>query len=281
MRSILNFFRRYSNVLIFLILEVIAFYLLFNGPSYHNIRISNGLNSIEGTAQKYISGATDYFSIRQINEELVRENLELKNRLEKITPDADVTFFEVYDSIYLQQYFYTSARVVNQTVNRQKNFITINKGSEQGIEPGMAVSGPDGVVGVIVGSSNNFSVAMSLINLDFRLSARFRKNGYYGSLGWNGNNQGIATLQEIPHHVELFEGDTVETSGYSSVFPEGIMIGTVQSVDRQAGDFLNISVKLSTDFKKLHNIYIIGNLRRGEQLDTEDKFINNNMERND
>lgn len=281
MRSLLNFFRKYSNVLIFLLLELTAFYLLYNGTSYHNIRLSNGLNSLEASLQKYITRTTDYFSIREENEKLVLENLDLRNSLERITNEGIYQFYEVTDTAHKQQYIYTSAEVVNQTVNKQKNFITLNKGTLHGIEPGMAVAGPDGIVGVIVGASKHYSVAMSVLNVDFKLSARFKYTGYFGSLAWNGTSESVASLQEIPHHVEPIEGDTIETSGYSSIFPEGIMIGTVKSVDREAGDFLNISINLSTDFRRLHDLYVIGNLYKGEKIGIENEYINMIGERND
>lgn len=269
MRSLLNFFLRYSNFLIFLLLEAVAFYLLYNGTSYHNIRIANTVNSVEGIFLQKITRASDYFSLRQVNQALARENLELRNQLQRIYLNDDLQFVEVNDTLRKQQYLYTAATVVNQTVNRQKNFITLNKGTIQGVNPGMAVAAQEGLVGVVVGASRNYCVVMSVLNLDFRLSARFTANGYYGSLGWDGVSRSHANLHDIPHHVSINIGDTIETSGYSAIFPAGVMIGTVADVNSHTGDFLNIKVALSTDFSSLHNVYIIGNLLKEEQIRIE------------
>jgi rod shape-determining protein MreC len=136
----------------------------------------------------------------------------------------------------------------------------------------MAVVSPEGVAGIIVSSSDNFSVAMSLLNLDFRLSARMKSSGYFGSLTWDGRDYRYAILNEIPQHVILNKGDTVQTTGYSAIFPEGIFAGVVSDFEKAGGDFYKIRVLLATDFKKLNYISIIGNLRRSEQKGLEQSY---------
>ncbi len=142
--------------------------------------------------------------------------------------------------------------MINNSVNKQKNYFTLNKGRRQGIKVDMAVTSGDNVAGVIVGCSENYSVAISLLNLDFRLSARIRSNGYFGSLSWDGRNYRHAVLNEIPQHISVSIGDTVETTGYSAIFPEGIRIGTVSDLKKSGSDFYKITVELFTDFKKLY-----------------------------
>jgi rod shape-determining protein MreC len=136
----------------------------------------------------------------------------------------------------------------------------------------MAVNSGDGVAGVVVGCSDNFSVAMSLLNLDFKLSARIKSNGYFGSLSWDGKNYRQAVLSEIPQHVIVSIGDTIETTGFSSVFPEGILLGTVSDFEKMGGDFYKIRISLITDFKKLHFVDVIGNMKKTEQLDLQNLF---------
>ncbi|HUS86440.1 MAG TPA: rod shape-determining protein MreC [Bacteroidales bacterium] len=275
MRSLLNFLLKYNNILIFLLLEVLALCLLASGASYHNIKLSNVVKSAEGNLQERLYNASRYLSLKEVNNALMRENLELRNRLERTYSDVDIYFFPVNDSIHRQQYIISNASIVNNSFNKQKNFITLNKGTIHGIKEGMAVVSPDGIAGVIVGVSRNFSVAMSVLNLDFRLSARFRRNGYFGSLTWDGRDESFASLNEIPTHLEINVGDTIETSGYSAVFPAGLQIGTVSSFDRKEGDFYNIIVKLSTDFHNMDWVYIIGNLMKEEQNDLEDSIESN------
>jgi len=124
----------------------------------------------------------------------------------------------------------------------------------------------------VVGCSEDFSVAISLLNLDFRLSARIKSNGYFGSLSWDGRNYRYAMLSEVPQHININIGDTIETTGFSSVFPEGVPIGLISNFKRSGSDFYNIKVELFTDFKKLHYVNIIGNLKRSEQLKLENQF---------
>jgi rod shape-determining protein MreC len=136
----------------------------------------------------------------------------------------------------------------------------------------MAVTSPEGVAGIIVSSSDNFSVAMSLLNLDFKLSARIKSNGYFGSLTWDGRDYRYAVLNEIPQHVIIYKGDTIETTGYSAIFPEGKLVGVISDFDKSGGDFYKIKVLLSTDFKKLNYVNVISNLRKKEQEELEKSF---------
>jgi rod shape-determining protein MreC len=272
MRNLLNFLARYNNLIIFLILEGIAFYLLSTGNNYHNSRLINSFRGITRGLEERINKTRSYLSLHEINESLARENVALKNRLGQMVREENSFFFSVDDSLYKQHYIHTSAEVVGNSINRQKNYFTINKGERQGIKVDMAVVSANSVAGVIVGCSDNYSVAMSLLNLDFKLSARIKSNGYFGSLSWDGKDYRYAILSEIPQHVLVNVGDTIETTGYSAVFPEGEIIGTVSDYEKYGGDFYKIDVLLMTDFKKLHFVDIIGNMKKTEQLELEKLF---------
>jgi len=272
MRSLLNFLARYNNLIIFIILEGIAIYLLATGNSYHNTHIVNGFRGLTIGIEKRINNTRNYLNLREINETLAVENVALRNSIDRLVKRDNSLFVSVSDSIYQQQYTHTSAEVIDNSVNRQKNFFTINKGVRQGINIDMAVTSDNGVVGVIVGCSENFSVAMSLLNLDFKLSARIKSNGSFGSLSWNGRDFRNAILSEIPQHVILNVGDTIETTGYSAIFPEGVIVGTVKDFEKSGSDFYKITVSLKTDYKKLHFVDIIGNMKKTEQLKLENLF---------
>jgi rod shape-determining protein MreC len=272
MRNLLNFLARYNNLIIFLLLEGIAFYMLTHDNGYHNSRIVNGVRGVTNGFEKRIYNTKSYLSLRDINERLAAENIALKNSIGQLVRKENSLFFSVNDSLNKQQYVHTSAEVTENSINRQKNFFTINKGVSQGIKVDMAVITSDGVAGKIVGCSKNYSVAMSLLNLDFKLSARIKSNGYFGSLSWDGRDYRFAVLSEIPQHVLVSVGDTIETTGYSAIFPEGAVIGTVSNYDKYGGDFYKISVLLTTDFKKLHYVDVIGNMKKTEQLELEKLF---------
>ena len=272
MRNLLNFLARYNNLIIFLILEGIAIYLLATGNNYHNARVVNGIRGLTQGTEERMNNARNYLNLRKINEILAAENEALRNSIGRLVKRENSLFFSVSDSIYQQQYLHTSAEVIDNSINRQKNFFTLNKGERQGIKVDMAVTSGNGVAGVIVGSSENFSVAMSLLNLDFKLSARIKSNGYFGSLSWDGRDYSYAILSEIPQHVSVNVGDTIETTGYSAIFPEGVMVGTVSDFEKIGGDFYKITILLATNFKKLHFVDIIGNMKKTEQLELEKLF---------
>ena len=272
MRNLLNFLARYNNLIIFLFLEGIAFYLLSTRNNYHNTRLVNSVRILTHGIEKKINSTKSYLSLHQINANLAAENVALKNSIAKLVRRESSLFFSVNDSIYKQQYLHTSAEVIENSINRQRNFFTINKGENQGIKVDMAVIAANSVAGVIVGCSKNYSVAMSLLNLDFKLSARIKSNGYFGSLSWDGRDYHYAILSEIPQHVLVNVGDTIETTGYSAIFPEGEIVGTVSDYEKFGGDFYKITILLMTDFKKLHFVDVIGNMKKTEQLQLEKLF---------
>jgi rod shape-determining protein MreC len=272
MRNLLNFLLKYNNVIVFLILEGIALYLLTNGNTYHNSRMVKGMQGITKGLEEKINNVSTYLSLREMNSNLASENSDLRNRIEQLTARGDLKFVSVEDSVFRQQYKYTSARVINNSVNNQKNYFTLDKGTNQGIKVDMAITSGMNVAGVIVGCSQNFSVAISLLNLDFRVSARIKSNGYFGSLSWDGRNYRHAVLNEIPQNINVSIGDTIETTGYSAIFPEGVLIGTVSDSKKSGSDFYKITVELFTDFKKLHYVNIIGNLKRTELLRLENQI---------
>jgi rod shape-determining protein MreC len=272
MRNLLNFLIRFNNLIIFLILEGITFYLLATGNNYHNSRVINGIRGLSQGIETKINKTRNYLSLREINQNLATENIDLRNSIGRLTKRENSLFFSAADTVYKQQYTHTSAEVIENSINRQKNFFTINKGRKQGISPDMAVTAFNGVAGVIVGCSENYSVAMSLLNLDFRLSVRIKSNGYFGSLSWDGRDYRHAALGEIPQHISVSIGDTVETTGYSAIFPEGLTVGIISDYEKRGGDFYKITVLVTTEFKKLHYVDVIGNLEKAEQVGLEKQF---------
>jgi rod shape-determining protein MreC len=258
MRSLLNFLARYNNLIIFLILEGVSVYFIATRNTYHNNRALFAIRSLTNGIEEKMSNTRNYLNLRDINKNLAAENVALKNRLERLVREENSLFFSVTDSVYKQQYVHSTAQV--------------NKGKLQGVKVDMAVNSENGVAGVIVGCSNNFSIAMSLLNIDFKLSVRIKSNGYFGSLSWDGRDYRQAVLSEIPQHVPVSAGDTIETTGFSAVFPEGILVGTVNDFEKIGGDFYKIKISLVTDFKKMYFVDVIGNMKKSEQLDLQNLF---------
>jgi rod shape-determining protein MreC len=230
---------------------------------------------VSGTFHEKASQLENYLDLREKNENLVKENVELKNFIAKNITTRQDTFSVQTDTIDEQQFKYIEARVINNSVNKQHNFITLNKGAANGIEPEMGVMSREGLVGVVKGVSEHFSTVISLLNSELKISAKHKKSGYFGSLNWDGRNYLYANLKEIPLHTKLNPGDTILTSGYSTIFPEGILIGYVDSWQQTGGSFNNIKVRLSTDFKRISEVYVIKNLFKEEQSKLEEESTTN------
>ena len=164
---------------------------------------------------------------------------------------------------------YVPSRIVHNSVYKQYNYITLDKGRKQGVFRDMGVISDRGLVGIVLESSNNFATVIPVINRDFRLSVKVKSNNYAGILQWEGDSPLFAMLTEIPFHVTLQEGDTILTIGYSSIFPEGIEVGTIESFAIDKGNFYDIKIRLSTDFQSLFHVNVIRNHRQEEQLNLE------------
>lgn len=272
MRNLLNFLVKYNNIIIFLILEGIAFYWLTTGNNYHNSVMVKSAQAVTRGIEERLSNLRSYLNLRNINSNLAAENDALRNTIQRFVKREDLIFHPVTDTIFNQQYLYTSAEVINNSVNRQKNYFTLNKGRKQGVNIDMAVTANNNIAGIIVGCSEDYSVAVSLLNLDFRVSSRIKKNGYFGSLSWDGRNPRHAVLNEIPQHINVNIGDTIETTGYSAIFPEGTLVGTVSDLKKSGSDFYRIEVELFTDFRNLHYVSVIGNIKKSEQYKLEKQF---------
>lgn len=212
----------------------------------------------------------EYFFLKNENEKLARENAELRSRSLVSFSLLENNQYFINDTAFRQKYTYISSKVVNNSTNRRNNYLTLDKGSKQGIKNNMAVITSTGVVGQIKDVSENFCTVMSLLNSKTTISSKIKKDGSFGPLTWDGEDFSYATLHDIPTHVKIVAGDTIVTSAYSLAFPENIMIGTVDSFERKAGDyFYTLKVKLSTEFKKISHVYIVTNMMKKEQEELE------------
>ncbi len=272
MKNLIQFLIRFHFIILFILIEIFTFFIVFQNNNFQKAKVVTLAQNIKGIYHSKIFSVTEYFGLREINQTLSAENTRLNNILQRAYRSDDIFFYKLDDTVYKQQYYMTGAKVLNNKINTQHNFLTLNKGSEQGMKPGMAVVSSDGVVGVIFNVSRHYATVISLLNTRLNISAKFKKNDYFGALQWDGKSYQKAILNEIPHHVEINVGDSIITSGYSTIFPEGIQIGTVQDFVVKGGNFYEISVILSTDFKKLRFVNVISNLKKKDQLDLENSF---------
>ena len=269
MKEIIKLILKYHFTIIFILLEIVSFSLIIRHNEYQRAIFSESASTLFGNISSTITSIKDYFRLKEINESLAKENILLKNRLEAYEFLQDTIIQRTVVEGSIPVYEYIGAKQVNATYNRTKNYITLNRGRKNGLQKEMAVCTPEGIVGLIQDLSDHFAVVIPLINVDARISAKIKKNNYYGSLQWDGNDYAYSYLNDIPYHVEVNAGDTIVTSGLSKIFPEGIVVGYVESVDKVTANFLKIKVKLAVDFKRINHVYVILNNKKNEQTSLE------------
>lgn len=275
MRSLFRFLLRNYFLMMFLALEAISFVLIVSFNNYQRVTFFNSSNNFAGTVYEKFSSIDDYFSLSRTNARLAAENASLRKQLLFRMSLQEQYPVNRPDTVDAPAYIFTSAKVISNSVNKQFNYITLNKGSRHGIKPDMGIIDASGVVGVITNVSPNYSTGLSLLNRRLvGISAQITKNNYSGALVWDGEHYNTADLKEIPFNVMVNVGDTVVTSSNSGIFPEGIMIGTIKKVDVQSGtNFYNIKVELSTNFKTLKYVEVVQNTKRTELIKLESNNV--------
>lgn len=264
MKDLFAFIGRHSFILLFIVLQIVSLVLIVSFNEPQKSRFGAVSNAFQGRIYSISEKVTQYFYLRFANQRLVEENARLYQEQDFSKFDHKITTVSVNDAENEQQYEYIAAKVLNNSTNKNKNYITINKGWKHGIRKNMSVICPTGIVGIVIKTSQNFSLIMSVLNPQFRVSAKFKKSGFYGSLTWNGQDYKTATLEEIPLHAIFAVGDTLVTNSYSNLFPSGIMVGTIDSY-YQNDNFFSANVLLSTDFKRIDYVYVVKDLFKAER----------------
>ncbi len=259
MGRIFLFIYQYRAFFTFLLLELFCAWLIVKNNPYQGAQFFNSANTLVGGMNTYAQNVRDYFSLREVNVRLAEENARLYDKLEQLNQYPGTTSgSQRIDTALLHRFEFVSARVVNNSVDRYTNTLTIDKGNNAGIKPGMAVMSSVGAVGKVKMASRHFSVVTSLLNINLRVSALVKRTGHFGTAKWEGRDPTEIDLNFIPRHVNLQVGDTIITSGYSGVFPEGILIGTISTIElREEAPFYELTVRLAEDFRKLSFVTVI------------------------
>ena len=266
MKNLFAFLIRHNFIFAFLFFLVVCIWLMVQHNGYQGSRVLNSSNEVVAGVYQSAANTKEYFSLRQENEKLANENAILRNLLRSNYATIPLKVYTRNDTLYKQQYSYTSAKVVNSSVNKRRNFLTLNAGIDKGLRQDMAVMTSDGIVGIISNVSENFSSAMSLLHKDVRVNCQLKKDGSYGPLVWDGVDYRFCQLNDIPTHSKITKGDTVVTSELSGIFPEGLMVGTVESYERRPNEsFYTALVRLSADLKKANHVYVITNRFKNER----------------
>lgn len=254
MQTLIKILLRYSNFLVFIALEVAAFMLVFQNNAAPRSSMLSTANSVIAWQNEQVSAVVAYFSLRAQNEQLAAENVALRNQLaaiDSLRPEGAIR--------------YATAKVVQMTTDQLHNYLTIDKGSKDGIVRGQGVRNSDGVVGIIRTVGPHYSVVLPIIHTQTQISCRFAKNDYIGILQWNGEDNRFASLTDVGAHMMVNPGDTIVTSGLSPVFPEGIPVGIVENSYLKQGDsYHTIKIRLNTNFKRLKYVEVVQNAHQAQ-----------------
>ncbi len=272
MRNILNFIWKNHFFFLFLLLETVCMIIVIQNNYYQKAAFINKTNEFFSSVNKRITNIYDYFNLTEINRQLSEENARLRAQTITSFNLTDTNTFIVNDTLYKQEYTYIQAKVINNSLNRRKNFITLNKGSNHGIRKDMGVISPMGVVGIVADVSPNYTTVMSLLHIDTKISAQLKNTNHIGSLVWEGTNYRKGKLNDMPTHVVLHVGDTLVTSGFSAIFPQGVDLGYVLDFSLRNGEmFYDVDIAFTVDFNNLSYVYVVNNLLKEEQTTLENK----------
>lgn len=265
MKNILALLRRFYLFLLFLCLEAIALTMLFKNNRFHGSEFIRHSSDWVGGIYSQRAQLSEYLRLGEINDQLSLENALLRSAAQENYWNLRTESDTLLDSTSVQRYTYRTAKVVNASVNREKNYVVIDRGMLGDIRPDMGVISGGNIVGVVRSASEHFAVVMPVIHSDFKASVRLRKSGAFGSLVWRGGNAQLADVIDIPKNIPVAPGDTIATSGYSTYFPANIHVGIVEWVDDSDNDYHLIKVRMGADFRKLDHVLVVSDLFKMEQ----------------
>lgn len=277
MRNLLDFLIKYNYWFLFILLEMVCLLLLFRFNHYQQGVFFTSANVVAGKVYEASGGVSSYFHLKSTNEALLDRNLALEQQIAQLEKALKQYHADSMEIVSLRNTPLTDveifkANVINNSLTNADNYITIDKGERDGIRPEMGVVDANGVVGIVYMTSPYYSVVISLLNSKSNLSCRILGSDYFGYLKWEHGESRYAYLKDLPRHAAFNLGDTVVTSGYSTVFPAGVMVGTVDDMsDSHDGLSYLLKVKLATDFGKVSTVRILSRSGQQEQLELEKK----------
>lgn len=278
MERVFEILFRFKNFILFVLLQVISLYLIIQVNSRHNFVFAELTQGISGSFQENRGRVFSYFNLMEENQKILYQMKEIREDYLRLRNELAVYKYRlpmkreyriVPDSLLQKEEFnFIPAQVVNNSLDKSYNFLTINKGSRNGVKKGMGLISDEGVLGQIISVTENYSLAMSILNKNFRLSAKIYQENFFGSLSWSGGSPEYAELEFIPLHVNIQKGDTIVTSGFSSIFPEGFRVGIIEDFEEKSEDgFYQIKVKLNSRPGNAYHVYVVANQNRVE-IDT-------------
>ena len=271
MQQLIYFIQKYRYFLFFLFLELIAFQLIINNLSFHKSKFINSASSITGDFYSKTNSIRDYFQLDTENKELLNENLILRNKLEKLSQGIDTSpITKIFEKTDLRQrYSYIQGRIEKNQFRNNYNFLTINLGKKDSLVPEMGVINSKGILGITENVMQRYSRVRSILNKNSKINAKLKNSDYFGTLTWDGLDYNNTQLLDIPRQAKLKVGDTIITGGMSSIFPEGIPIGSIDNIVNEASIKRIINIKLFNDMSNLKNIYVVKDFDKQQLMNLE------------
>ncbi len=258
MKNLFNFLYKNNYFLAFLCLEMVCIFLLIKNNGYQGSSLLNSSNEVSAKVYEISANTKEYLLLKDENDRLAKENAFLLNRIKFGYAAIPLKTYTKNDTLYKQVYQFINGKAINSSINKRNNYLTLNIGAQQGVTHDMAVITSNGIIGIVKDVSENFSSVMSILHKDVRVNCQLKKDGIYGPLIWDGSDYQFSNLIDIPTHARIKKGDTIITSSLSGIFPEGLMVGTVESYERKQNEsFYTVKVRLSADFKKVNHISVI------------------------
>ena len=271
MQQLIYFIQKYRYFLFFLFLELIAFQLIINNLSFHKSKFINSASSITGGFYNKTNSISDYFQLNTENKELLNENEVLRNKLEKLSQNIDtVAVAKIFEKTnFSQNYSYLKGRIEKNQFRSNYNFLTINLGKKDSLVPEMGVINSKGILGITENVLHSYSRVRSILNKNSKINAKLKNSNYFGTLTWDGLDYNSTQLLDIPRQARLKVGDTIITGGMSSIFPEGIPIGSIDNIANEASIKRIINIKLFNDMSSLKNIYVVKDFDKQQLMNLE------------
>lgn len=270
MQRLFLFFYQFRAFIFFVLLELLSVWLIVKNNRYQSAAFFNSTNKYAAKAMGASNAVVEYLNLKKVNNDLAQENARLNylyTQLQQLQSDS-VSGGYGLDSAVAGRFQFKVAKVINNSTSKFNNYLTLDKGTADGIRPRMGVISPEGVVGRVLYCSEHFSTVASVLHLKMQFSVKFKKSGEIGSARWSGYDAREIDLIDVPPHINLQKGDTIITSSYNPFYPEGIMVGTIKDFSQQSGNsgfYENVDVALSTDFYKLSYVYVVSNKLIAEQ----------------
>jgi rod shape-determining protein MreC len=278
LRNLVNFILKNIYWLLFSFLALFSFYLLIHSNEFQRSKYLSVFQEIAGKVYWVSNSVESYMNLKTINSDLIQRIAVLEQEVKDYKKEVEILSEQVfpmdvhkYEHTYSNPFSFIPAQVVNNQISRMgNNYITLNRGTLAGLKEDMGVLSPNGIVGVVISVSTHFAKVIPILNPNYQPSCKIKGSDYFGTLSWDGKDSRYISLKELPQHADFNIGDTIVTSGFSTIFPEGVLVGTVEDTFKKKGENYNsLKVKLFTNFSALSEVLVVVNALKEEQLNIE------------